>query len=342
MSLLHDFRWSFFFTAIALFLAYQWAGVPGMLTALILIILEMSISFDNAVVNARILKDMSTVWQQRFLTWGMVIAVFGMRVVLPLSIVAIVSGLGFFEVTNMALNDQEQYAKHIEDSSYIISSFGGMFLLMVFLSFMFDKEKDVHWIGFLERTFSKIGKLDSFTVAFALTLLMITAYNVPQKEQFSVVISGLIGLVLFILLNSLSSYMESIKETATTVKKSIVSAGFISFMYLEVLDASFSLDGVIGAFAITKDVVIITLGLGIGALFVRSMTVSLVRRGTLNSFIYLEHGAHYAIGSLAVIMFLHMFMHVTSLITGTIGVIFIGAGIYSSIRHKKLLEKGSN
>ena len=106
----------------------------------------------------------------------------------------------------------------------------------------------------------------------------------------------------------------------------------------EVLDASFSFDGVIGAFAITKDIVLIMLGLGIGAMFVRSMTVFLVEKGTLNEYIYLEHGAHWAIGILATLMLVSMFVHVPEVITGLIGVGFIGAAFFSSIREKKNMQ----
>lgn len=122
----------------------------------------------------------------------------------------------------------------------------------------------------------------------------------------------------------------------------IKRGGIGGFLYLEVLDASFSFDGVIGAFAITKDVVIIMLGLAIGAMFVRSMTVFLVRKGTLDEFVYLEHGAHYAIGILAVIMLVSMKFHIPEIFTGLIGVAFILASLWSSIRYKRrmALEEG--
>ena len=108
-------------------------------------------------------------------------------------------------------------------------------------------------------------------------------------------------------------------------------------MYLEVLDASFSFDGVIGAFAITSDVVIIMLGLAIGAMFVRSMTIYLVEKGTLDAYIYLEHGAHYAIGALAFIMLAGMTgVHVPEVVTGLIGVAFIVWAVLASIKHNKL------
>ena len=110
-------------------------------------------------------------------------------------------------------------------------------------------------------------------------------------------------------------------------------AGFFLFLYLELLDASFSFDGVIGAFAITSDPIIIALGLGfIGAMFVRSITIYLVRKGTLGEYRYLEHGAHWAIGALAAILLISIEIEINEVITGLVGVAFIGASLASSIR----------
>jgi hypothetical protein len=106
-----------------------------------------------------------------------------------------------------------------------------------------------------------------------------------------------------------------------------------------VLDASFSFDGVIGAFAITNDVVIIMLGLAIGAMFVRSLTVYLVERGTLDEFVFLEHGAHYAIGILALIMFASVKYEIAEWFTGLSGVAFIAVSLWSSIRYKRREER---
>ncbi|PZS29554.1 MAG: hypothetical protein DLM58_15240, partial [Pseudonocardiales bacterium] len=97
------------------------------------------------------------------------------------------------------------------------------------------------------------------------------------------------------------------------------------------LDASFSFDGVVGAFAITSDPIIIAIGLGVGAMFIRSLTVYLVRKGTLAEYVYLEHGALWAIGALAVLLLLTMKYEVPEVVTGLIGVGFIGAALVSSI-----------
>jgi hypothetical protein len=331
IALIKEFRWSLFFTFLAMAIAWQWAGWTGLFTVAILIVLEVSLSFDNAVVNATILEKMDPVWQRRFLTWGILIAVFGMRVLFPLVIVAVIANLSLWEVANLAFYDADTYAKHLSESHVQVAAFGGMFLLMVFLGFFFDKEKDIHWLGVIERSLSKVGNLESVELILAIVILMISVHYLPEAVQFEAIIAGLMGMVLYVSLNSLNNWMEAgIDVTGTAAR-----AGLVSFLYLEVLDASFSFDGVIGAFAITKDIVIIMLGLGIGALFVRTITISLVEHGVLNQYIYLSHGAHYAIGALATIMILSMHTHVPEVITGLIGAVFIGAGVWSSVRFNR-------
>jgi hypothetical protein len=331
MALLKEFRWSIGLMLVALYLAWQWAGVTGLAAAAILMVLEVSLSFDNAVVNAKILNTMDPVWQHRFLTWGMLIAVFGMRVLFPLVIVALVAGLGMWDVAQMALYDSETYAHHLESSHVQVAAFGGIFLLMVFLGFIFDEEKEVHWLGDVEAFLSRMGAIESLEIIFALILLLISAYFLPSEQQTGALIAGIAGLIVFVLLESINNLMEGSMDMVGTAART----GLASFLYLEVLDASFSFDGVIGAFAITKDVVIIMLGLGIGALFVRSITMSLVNHGVLNEYRYLDHGAHYAIGALATIMFISMHTEVPEIITGLIGIVFISAGVWSSIRWNK-------
>ena len=150
--------------------------------------------------------------------------------------------------------------------------------------------------------------------------------------------SGLWGILIYVGVDVLSNMLEKSEEGGGDVGEMVKRGGIGGFLYLEVLDASFSFDGVIGAFAITNDVVIIMLGLAIGAMFVRSLTVYLVEKGTLDEFVYLEHGAHYAIGILALIMLASMKFHVPEMVTGLAGVAFIGASVWSSIRYRKKQE----
>lgn len=344
------FRFSFFFTFVCLSLAAYWGyshgGVTGLVAALtitaILGVMEISLSFDNAVVNASVLKDMDEYWRKMFLTVGILIAVFGMRLVFPIVIVAVASGQGMFDVINMALKQPDLYSQHLMSSHTSIAAFGGIFLYMVFLGFLLDDSKDVHWLGVIEEKLGRLGKIESIQVVIGLvTLLLMQQFlPIPADEKATLLTSGIWGLVLWVVVSSLGSLFkdEEAGEAAVNVVK---RSGAMSFVYLEVLDASFSFDGVIAAFAISKDVVIIMLGLAIGAIFVRSMTIYLVNKGTLQEYIYLEHGAHYAVGILSIIMFVSIYQHVPELFTGLVGVGFIVAAVISSIMYKRKHAKAS-
>jgi hypothetical protein len=335
-----EFRVSFLVSALCIGVAGWWGTQHsmGLWTALwlvtVLAVLEVSLSFDNAVVNAGVLKGMSEFWRQAFLTVGILVAVFGMRLVFPIVIVSFSGGISTMDTIQMALNEPTQYSQVLTAAYPVISAFGGMFLLLVFLNFLFDSNKETHWLGALEERLTKLAKFDEISVFIALCAIFSTRWWVPEAEQSRVFVAGVMGVLLYLAVDAVGALFENEEEGDAAVK-TIQRSGFASFLYLEVLDASFSFDGVIGAFAITKDVVIIMLGLAIGAMFVRSMTVYLVNRGTLNEYIYLEHGAHYAIGALALIMLLGTTVHVSEVITGLIGVGFIGASVWSSLRHRK-------
>ncbi len=336
---MQHFRLSFIVTALCLAIAIYWGGIMGAFIALILGVLEVSLSFDNAVVNASILKRMDERWQQYFLTWGILIAVFGMRLLFPIAIVSVATGIGLFGVTDMALHDPATYARHLTDSHVEIAAFGGMFLLMVFFSFIFDEGKELHWLGTIEEKMSGFGKLESIEIILALGLLLFTQSLLPEAIRLEALVAGVAGVILYVIVGSLSTLFED-EEEGEELAEVLKKGSVMSFLYLEVLDASFSFDGVIGAFAITQDVVIIMLGLAIGAMFVRSLTVYLVRQGTLDEYVFLEHGAHYAIGVLAAIMLLSMNHHIPEVVTGLVGAILIGLSVYSSILYKKQQAEG--
>ncbi|HAT30222.1 MAG TPA: hypothetical protein DCW29_05030 [Janthinobacterium sp.] len=317
---------------------YSHSGMAGALSAIgiaaILGVMEVSLSFDNAVVNASVLKTWDKFWQSLFLGVGIVIAVFGMRLLFPLVIVAQAADLGLVEVWNLALNDPNAYSTHLSNHHAEVAAFGGIFLLLVFLNFLLDDEKELHWLGRLEEKLGALGKISSVSVMLALGTLMASLSMVEEGRKLVVLTAGIWGVLTYVGVDVVSGLLEK-NEGGANVGDLVKRGGIGGFLYLEVLDASFSFDGVIGAFAITKDVVIIMLGLAIGAMFVRSLTVFLVRKGTLDEFVFLEHGAHYAIGILALIMLASMKFHIPELFTGLIGVAFIGAALWSSIRHKR-------
>lgn len=362
---LKTFGWSFAVTALGLVAAVLYGGWTGFGIVAILTILEISLSFDNAVVNAGILKKMNAFWQKIFLTVGVLIAVFGMRLVFPVAIVAISAKIGPIEAVKLAMTEKEHYQQLVTDAHPSIAAFGGMFLLMIFLDFIFE-DRDIQWLAWLERPLAKLGKIDMLSACIALIVLVVTsmtfATNAHQhggahvdKAQ-TVLVSGVLGLITYMIVGGLSGYFENkleeeeeaeheAEEAAKKSGKSPVSAvamagkaAFFMFLYLEVLDASFSFDGVIGAFAITNDIVLMALGLGIGAMYVRSLTVYLVRQGTLDDYVYLEHGAHYAIGALAVILLVTIQYQIHEVITGLVGVVLIAWSFWSSVRRNKRLE----
>ncbi len=339
---MRHFSTSIFVSVVCLALAAWWGyahgGVPGALTAfgiaLILGVMEVSLSFDNAVVNASVLKNWDAFWQRIFLTVGIVIAVFGMRLIFPLVIVAMAADLGIGEVWNLALTDPKQFSAYLSRHHDEVAAFGGIFLLLVALNFLMDETKELHWLGNVEAKLATFGKVGSVPVLVALLVVIGSLALVEPEQEFVVLIAGVWGVIVYVAVDFLSALLERDGTTDADVGAMVKSGCIGGFLYLEILDASFSFDGVIGAFAITNDVVIIMLGLAIGAMFVRSTTVYLVRQGTLDEYVFLEHGAHYAIGILALIMFASIKYHVPELVTGLLGVAFILASLWSSIRYR--------
>jgi hypothetical protein len=302
-----------------------------LITLLLLILMEISLSFDNAVLNAKVLQTMPPVWQRRFLTWGILVAVFGMRLVFPILIVAVAADLSFSAVLDTALYQPEEYARNLTNAHVTIAAFGGFFLLMVFLKFMLDTAKEVHWFEFIEKHTSLAGKVEALEISIVLALMLGMQYFVDPTHRVEFVMAAISGVLIFVLVDGLMGVFSEETATATAATN-----GLMGFIYLEILDASCSLDGVIGAFVLTNNIVIIMIGLGVGAFAIRGLTVYLVRGGKLQEYVYLEHGAHYGIGALAIIMLTNIFYHVPEVITGLIGIGFIGLSIFSSIKVKAI------
>jgi hypothetical protein len=313
-------------SVIALAAVFMWGGWAAFFLALLLSILEVTLSFDNAVVNAKVLKRMNETWQKRFLTWGILLSVFGTRLVLPAFIVAVAAGVSPWAASVLAFNNPEEYAKLLGAATPAILSFGAMFLLMVSLKYFFDTAKEVHWIGVVERHLAKWGKIEAVEIALALMTLLALSYF-AHAPQATVLVAGIVGIVLFVVI-------EGVANSLSVERAAVAGSGFALFAYLNVLDAAFSLDGVIGAFALTTAIPIIFAGLGIGAYFVRTLTVYMVRQKTLDELPYLEHGAHWAILGLAGSMLVGLIVHVPEAITGLIGLVFVGLAYYSSLRER--------
>ncbi|MBX3017694.1 MAG: DUF475 domain-containing protein [Bdellovibrionaceae bacterium] len=339
-SYLSFFTGSFIISALGLVLAgflgwleHQTVGhaLQFVFLCFVLSLLEVSISFDNAVVNATVLRKMTPIWQRRFLTWGILIAVFGMRLVFPLLIVCISAAVGPIEALKIATFEPQRYADMMMAVHHEVAAYGGSFLALVALKYFFDSSKEVHWIRVIEEPLAKWGRVDVIEVGIVLVGLWVLSKTLPPTEGFAVLQAGVAGIITFVGVEALGEMLQS--PEGDNIDPHKASLGM--FLYLEVLDASFSFDGVIGAFAITNHLFLIAIGLGIGALFVRSLTIMMVEKGALDAFVYLEHGAFWAVGALATIMFLGIHFHIPEVITGLIGIAFIGLAIWSSFRLAK-------
>ncbi|WPU63541.1 DUF475 domain-containing protein [Peredibacter starrii] len=307
-------------------------GLSALFLATVLSVLEISLSFDNAVVNAIVLKKMTPLWQRRFLTWGVLIAVFGMRLVFPLLLVGVVAHLNPIDALVMAATKPDEYAQIMLSAHVSIAAYGGAFLMMVALKYFFEEGKDVHWISIIEAPIAKLGRMEAVEIGVTLITLYVFSGFQVEHDKMTFLISGVWGIVTYIAVDGIGAFLQSPDETE---QLDLNKASIGMFLYLEVLDASFSFDGVVGAFAITNNLFIIMIGLGVGAMFVRSITIMLVDKGTLSEYRYLEHGAFYAIGILAVIMFAGTIQHIPEVITGLLGAAFIALSLLSSIRWNK-------
>jgi uncharacterized protein len=333
---LHYFRSSFAVTLLGIVGAIVIGGWAAVFVTLILAVLEVSLSFDNAIINAKVLQNMDQKWRRRFLTWGMLIAVFGMRLVFPVAIVSIVAGLTPWNAFSLALYHPDEYAHALEAAHVVISGFGGGFLLMVFLRYFFDREKEIHWIKLIEKRLTKFARLESIEIVIALLVTYFVSQFVSHDEAYHFLVAGILGIVGFLIVKGIEGLLHGGNHSGEVA---VAKTGLATFLYLEILDASFSFDGVIGAFALSKNIFIIMIGLGIGAMFVRSLTLYFVGQGTLAQFIYLEHGAFWAIGVLAVIMYISTFQKVPEVVTGLIGGFLILSALYASIRHNGRTDK---
>lgn len=310
-------------------------GFGSLLPLIILSIIEITFSFDNAVVNAKVLKKMSPLWQRLFLSVGIIVAIFGMRLVFPILLVALTAKLSWHKVVDLALNHPHQYAHYLEVAHPVITAFGGAFLLMLALHFFMSADKQHHWLDKLEKPLQRIGRwwLPSIVSLGVVVVLAVVPANHHGHQTLT---AGLVGVATYALLYGLDALMNT--RTRSTQKLSTYTgwAAMTMFVYLELLDASFSLDGVLGAFAITSNVILIVAGLGIGAVWVRSLTVFMVRRGTIDAFRYLEHGAHYAITVLAFAMLAAAVYEIPDAIAGVAGLLCIGGAFGASVRANKV------
>lgn len=301
-------------------------GLAAALTTVVLIAIEVAFSFDNAVVNAKVLEKLSPVWRQLFLTVGIVVAIIGMRLLFPLLIVVFSAHLSIGEVIREALHHPALYSQHVAGAQVAIDAFGGGFLMTLALYFLLDDERQDLWLERIEGTLQRLGGRFWLPPAFVIVLMIIiSSFN---QHSGQVLRLGVIGALSYALLKLAIDLMAKLEPAGQ--KHYAGRAALGAFIYLQVLDAAFSFDSVLGAFAISDKIILIAVGLGVGAIWVRSLTVYLVERATLKSYVYLEHGAHYAILALAIALLTSLFFNVPDAVSGLAGLGIIAASFYTS------------
>ncbi len=306
-------------------------GFAALLPLTALVLIEIVFSFENAVINSQVLSTMRRVWRIIFLTVGIFFAVFVVRAVLPLVLVSSSTDSTVIEVWNLALHHPEEYALRLESAYPVIAAFGGVFLLMVGLRFFGEKRK-VRWLDGLEAPLGEFNQ--PWWVSIVGAIIATSAiYTILAPGDAKVALAGAFGAVAFLTIKLISKLLigHETKKTHGSHRH-----GFTQLMYLELLDASFSFDSVIAAFAITKNVILITAGLGIGAVFVRSMTLHLLDNGTLRHYRYLVHGAHYAILVLSLMLLVGIRYHIPEVVAGVAGILILLLAFHSSRRYNVL------
>ena len=293
-----------------------------------LCVFEIIRSVDNAVVNAHILKTMPEKYRKIFLFWGLLFAVFAVRGLLPFIIVwATNPGLGMWQVITATFSGSADVKSSIEASKPLLLLGGGVYLFFVFLSWLFLEEKKYAFFveGFIHRQ-------GAWFYAFASFITTAIVYF-SLKENPTLALAATIGVSAFFL-------TDGFKKNAEEKEKQLMNPGmgaWSKILYLEVLDASFSIDGVIGAFAFTVSVPLIILGNGLGAFVVREFTI----RGIdlITKFAYLKNGAMYAIGVLGAMMMLESFGHEYPFWLAPLNmIILLGIFLFMSIRANKKLK----
>ncbi|HEY3870436.1 MAG TPA: DUF475 domain-containing protein [Actinocrinis sp.] len=327
--------------ACCLLAAFLIDGVQGLVLAALLGVLEIAVSFDNAIVNATVLARLSHFWQRMFLTVGIVVAAIGMRLLVPLAIVSIGAHLDPLSALRLAYTDPERYRDLLASSQPAIAAFGGAFLLMIFFGFVFE-EREAVWIRWVEQPLRRLGRLPRIGEVLVLAFAVIAGCTVAGHSALKVVIGAMCGLGAYLLVSGTGELIAAqadadgeARPRATVVGR----AAFFLFCYLELLDATFSFDSVMGAFSVTLDISLITIGLAIGAAYIRALTVFVVRRGTLAEYRYLEHGAYYAIGMLALMLMVEVWHDVPDVLTASVGAAMIVSAVASSVWSKRRQER---
>jgi hypothetical protein len=308
-------------------------GTQGLIVVALLGVLEIAVSFDNAIVNATVLARMDRYWQRMFMTVGVLIAAIGMRLLLPLIIVAIGAQLTPWRAVDLAYSDPTRYHDLLLAAQPGIAAYGGIFLLMIAIAF-FREEREVHWWPLVERRLPALLDHRGAPQLIALLFTATAGATVPAPMREKVVLGCVFGLLCHQGIKLLSDRVADRADAdgASRPRPTVQGrAALLLFIYLELLDATFSMDSVMGGFSVTVNIALITLGLAIGAGYIRALTIYVVRRGTLEQYRYLEHGAYYSIALLSMLLLWEIWRDVPDWITACTGAVVITSAWLTSI-----------
>lgn len=295
------------------------------LTVAGLCLFETITSVDNAIINAEVLSTMKEKARKWFLLWGILIAVFLIRGGLPWLIVWLATpGLGPLDALMATFSSDPSVMAAVEGSAPLLLTGGGMFLIFLFFHWLFLEPKNFGLPG--EQFFAKQG------VWFFAVVSIILAATVwfALKQDPIMAFGAVIGSTAFFI-------THGFKENAEKAEKELMRGGMSDvskILYLEVIDATFSIDSVLGAFAFTLSVPLILIGNGLGAILVRQLTIGNIDR--IKNYLYLKNGAMYSILFLGAIMLIDGFgYHIPQWVSPTTTFLVIGWFYLKSLRAMK-------
>lgn len=304
------------------------AAIAALQATIILASLESSQSLDNVVVVSKIIKNMPPRWQNYYRIYGFLIGLIGMRVLMPIMLVSLIGWLNPFTALHMALYDQKQYSTLLESAEPMIMTFGGSFLgLLATQKYFLCPEREESW-AFYEKPLQRLSGIASLPYMFIILVLIVTTLLEPANIQHGCLVAGLSGILTY-------SFVQDVIGAAAerSAAKGGERSGLISLLYAEMVDASFSFDGVISAFAVTTDIVIITIGLAIGAMLTRCLIFANIKTGLIAQLPHINAGAYTSIWLLSMLMFFKntQLWAIPDFITGTLGIVIIGISAITSV-----------
>jgi hypothetical protein len=302
----------------------------AVLTILGLAVFESITSIDNAIINAEVLATMQARARRWFLTWGILIAVFGVRGLMPWLIVWVMApGLDPWQALTATLTDDPAAQKAIQESAPVLLIGGGVFFIFLFCNWLFQEPKKFGLPG--EDFFARQGAWFYAVVSVSLTAIVWFALKRDPMLAFGAVV----GSTAFFITHGFKRFAESQEERLLHDETSM--SDIAKIVYLEVIDSTFSVDGVVGAFAFTLSVPLILLGNGIGAIVVRQLTIYNLEK--IKRYVYLKNGAMYSVLVLGFVMLAHGFaIHVPEWVAPTATLVIVGFFFAKSWRHARSLE----